>query len=200
MVEGFVDLKIDGSYIRELILVPSQRVRMSLLRGPQSKNERQVALEYNLQFDKLQGFRINLQAKPWLETKSHNLLLDSDYLISHASVEGTEKTKAISGRGEHKVYHFQINCNEGNIDIIAENFTVSFIDEIPYFGSFHGMESQRANSGIQFSAETRQEPKLKCAFCGREQFEVSKIIAGLTANICSECVETCSELIAEQSE
>ena len=37
-----------------------------------------------------------------------------------------------------------------------------------------------------------------CSFCGKEQHEVKKLVAGLSVFICDECVELCSGIIAEE--
>ena len=39
-----------------------------------------------------------------------------------------------------------------------------------------------------------EKPKY-CNFCGKTEAEVSKLIAGATANICNECVELCNDII-----
>lgn len=44
----------------------------------------------------------------------------------------------------------------------------------------------------------KEEPTLKCSFCGRGQEEVRKLIAGPTVYICDECVELCNEIIADE--
>jgi ATP-dependent Clp protease ATP-binding subunit ClpX len=38
--------------------------------------------------------------------------------------------------------------------------------------------------------------KCYCSFCGKDQTEVFKMIAGPNVFICDECVELCSELVA----
>jgi ATP-dependent Clp protease ATP-binding subunit ClpX len=40
---------------------------------------------------------------------------------------------------------------------------------------------------------------MECSFCGKREAAVAKIIAGAAANICDECVATCSKLIIEQT-
>ena len=46
-----------------------------------------------------------------------------------------------------------------------------------------------------------EEPQLSsCSFCGKEQHEVKKLVAGLSVFICDECVELCSGIIAEERE
>ncbi len=44
----------------------------------------------------------------------------------------------------------------------------------------------------------KQNEKLKCSFCGKEQKEVRKLIAGPTVYICDECVNLCNEIMAEE--
>jgi hypothetical protein len=41
---------------------------------------------------------------------------------------------------------------------------------------------------------------LRCSFCNKDQFEVRKLIAGPAATICDECVEVCTEILAEDSD
>ncbi len=50
---------------------------------------------------------------------------------------------------------------------------------------------------------TRQDEgveKLICSFCGKTQKEVKKLIAGPAVYICDECINLCSEIIAEEYE
>ncbi len=42
--------------------------------------------------------------------------------------------------------------------------------------------------------------KLRCSFCGKDQREVRKLIAGPTVYICDECIELCNDIIAEDYE
>jgi ATP-dependent Clp protease ATP-binding subunit ClpX len=44
----------------------------------------------------------------------------------------------------------------------------------------------------------KDEEVLKCSFCGKEQDEVKKLIAGPTVYICNECIELCNEIIADE--
>jgi ATP-dependent Clp protease ATP-binding subunit ClpX len=46
----------------------------------------------------------------------------------------------------------------------------------------------------------KHNTSLKCSFCGREQSEVRKLIAGPTVYICDECVGLCNEIMAEEME
>ncbi len=43
-----------------------------------------------------------------------------------------------------------------------------------------------------------ENKQLKCSFCGKTQEQVKKLIAGPGVYICDECVELCTEIIAEE--
>jgi ClpX C4-type zinc finger len=44
-----------------------------------------------------------------------------------------------------------------------------------------------------------EEPQLSCcSFCGKEQHEVRKLVAGPSVFICDECVELCKGIVAEE--
>jgi ATP-dependent Clp protease ATP-binding subunit ClpX len=40
---------------------------------------------------------------------------------------------------------------------------------------------------------------LFCSFCGKNQKEVTKLIAGPAVYICDECIQLCSEIIEEET-
>ena len=40
---------------------------------------------------------------------------------------------------------------------------------------------------------------LFCSFCGKNQKEVKKLIAGPTVFVCDECVELCMDIIKEDT-
>ncbi|HDD0313167.1 TPA: ATP-dependent Clp protease ATP-binding subunit ClpX [Staphylococcus aureus] len=42
------------------------------------------------------------------------------------------------------------------------------------------------------------EENLKCSFCGKDQDQVKKLIAGSGVYICNECIELCSEIVEEE--
>jgi len=48
--------------------------------------------------------------------------------------------------------------------------------------------------------ETGGSATLKCSFCGKNQNDVRKLIAGPTVYICDECIELCNDIIAEEWE
>jgi hypothetical protein len=41
---------------------------------------------------------------------------------------------------------------------------------------------------------------LTCSFCGKNQNEVRKLIAGPSVHICNECVELCDDIVSEEVE
>lgn len=41
-----------------------------------------------------------------------------------------------------------------------------------------------------------KEKELHCSFCGKEQKEVDKLIAGTSGYICNECIELCHDMLA----
>ncbi|HBM73950.1 MAG TPA: ATP-dependent Clp protease ATP-binding subunit ClpX [Clostridiaceae bacterium] len=49
-------------------------------------------------------------------------------------------------------------------------------------------------------AKFDEKKQLKCSFCGKSQDQVRRLIAGPGVYICDECIELCSEIIAEEFE
>lgn len=51
------------------------------------------------------------------------------------------------------------------------------------------------------SPKASVDRELRCSFCGKRESEVERVIAGPSPNaICSECVELCVEILAEERE
>jgi ATP-dependent Clp protease ATP-binding subunit ClpX len=48
-------------------------------------------------------------------------------------------------------------------------------------------------------ASSDSKNTLYCSFCGKNQHEVRKLIAGPTVFICDECVELCKDIIREDN-
>ena len=46
--------------------------------------------------------------------------------------------------------------------------------------------------------DTKEQNKLHCSFCGKNQDEVKKLIAGPSVYICNECVDLCNDIIEEE--
>ena len=47
-------------------------------------------------------------------------------------------------------------------------------------------------------AKYDEKKQLKCSFCGKNQDQVKRLIAGPGVYICDECIELCSEIIADE--
>lgn len=45
----------------------------------------------------------------------------------------------------------------------------------------------------------RRASDVRCSFCGKPQEKVRRLIAGPGVYICNECVELCSEVLADDS-
>jgi ClpX C4-type zinc finger len=58
-----------------------------------------------------------------------------------------------------------------------------------------GADPPQVSPGPRLSLES-----IRCSFCGKRGDEVDAIVAGSTPSlaICNECVDLCSEIIAEQ--
>jgi ATP-dependent protease Clp ATPase subunit len=46
--------------------------------------------------------------------------------------------------------------------------------------------------------DTASHEALTCSFCAKSQFDVAKLVAGPGVYICNECVELCTQIIAEE--
>ena len=46
--------------------------------------------------------------------------------------------------------------------------------------------------------ESSDNQKLTCSFCGKNQEDVKKLIAGPSVYICDECVDLCNDIIEEE--
>ena len=47
-------------------------------------------------------------------------------------------------------------------------------------------------------SKNEEKRQLKCSFCGKNQEQVRRLIAGPDVYICDECIELCSEIIEEE--
>lgn len=42
-----------------------------------------------------------------------------------------------------------------------------------------------------------QSIRINCSFCGRQDHETARMVAGPTVYICSECIENCADILAD---
>lgn len=121
----FAQLNIDGALISELKVEPSKKLLMTLLQRQQDDNKRLIQAEYDLQFNSVRDFRIEVQSEPWLQVVSHAVFPESEYLSE--SVKRTDLDVQSA-----KLFHFEIIFAQGRLDIIARGFSFSLFNEIPY--------------------------------------------------------------------
>ena len=63
-------------------------------------------------------------------------------------------------------------------------------------------ETLKSAFGGQWESQVPQfaeDNKLSCAFCGKNQNEVRKLIAGHSMHICDECVGACNEILTKEN-
>ena len=48
------------------------------------------------------------------------------------------------------------------------------------------------------NTENNEDKLLYCSFCGKNQNEVRKLIAGPSVYICNECIDLCNDIIKEE--
>lgn len=65
-------------------------------------------------------------------------------------------------------------------------------------GGSAGDGDQLEDSASRFADDDASQ-LLRCSFCDRDQNEVRKLIAGPSVFICDECVEVCSDIIADDN-
>jgi hypothetical protein len=126
--EDFNNLPIDNSYIIEIFIHTHKVLVLDVIGGPfdlPASVTGKVCRIYRLEFGQLRNFRLGVHADPWLDIISHTCPAESDFLDSY-------RKKA--GLNEELVFHFQIVCSEGTIDIIAAEFSSSLKEEMPHVG------------------------------------------------------------------
>lgn len=133
-MKAFNSLKIRGSYVNELQIEQSKKIRMTLFKTPQSltretiESEDLKTEEYDLQFNKLRLFTIFIKPTYILAVKDTKAFKISTYLTNYRKMvkEGIVPFE----KGEN-VYHFRMIFDEGNLDIIAHDFSLSLVHEYP---------------------------------------------------------------------
>jgi len=166
---------------------------MNLVGPAPGPEERQVVQEKILQFGGLKRFRLRLDAQPWLEVKTHEVLPDSEYLKNY--IDEVAQDSSLNHETASSVHHFKIVCDEGEIDIIAETVVISLIDEIPFIAHAGVPEMARAETEGEVESKYLAGKELICSFCGNPQSDFATIIKAATANICGECVEKCRTIL-----
>ena len=58
---------------------------------------------------------------------------------------------------------------------------------------------ERWDKNVEIPELLEKEKEIRCSFCGKEQAEVKKIIAGPNVFICDECVGICNQVLESDS-
>src|SRR5262245_9433763 len=101
MRDNFLQLQIDQSFIGRFAFKTSTTFALNIFRGPSKKTDRQVVEEFRLEFTGVKRLRLELDANPWLEIKSHRILTKSDFLCDYAGASS-------SAVDQSEVHHFEI--------------------------------------------------------------------------------------------
>ena len=134
VMKKFNSLKIRNSYVNELQIEQSKKIRMTLFKTSQSltrdaiESEDLKTEEYNLQFNKLRLFTIYIKPTYILEVKDTKVFKKSTYLTSYRKLV---KEGIVPFEKGETVYHFRLIFDEGNLDIIAHDFSLSLVHEYP---------------------------------------------------------------------
>ena len=126
MTEDFDSLPIDRSYITEVFIKPDKTISLRVIGGPfrsASSITGEVCRIYEVEFERLGSFKVNVHAGPWLEVVSHSRLAVSEFLDCYSG-------RVESGVGA--VFHYQIVCHEGTLDVLAGGFKCSLKEELPF--------------------------------------------------------------------
>jgi hypothetical protein len=57
-----------------------------------------------------------------------------------------------------------------------------------------GIDTHILGDVAEVSGDITDRPQLRCTFCGKNQLEVNRLIAGPANYICNECVDLCVEI------
>lgn len=115
--DEFNALDIDGAAIVSLAVNPPKKIDLRIFTFPSGK-------EYFLNFFKIAGFQVNLEALPSEKIISHGVFLESIFL---------QRVKQQNNINLNDIKHYQFNYEKGFIDIAAEGFICSLIWESDNF-------------------------------------------------------------------
>lgn len=134
MLERFKELELKGAYVRDVMLSLNRKLLLNLMVPPSNSDEsHKLTKSYDVQFNKIADFEINVSAAPWLEVLSHDALARSS-LIDRVEARGKKGHR--HGSPPHgPLYHFKIVFDEGSLEVVAETCTISLIEELPAFSN-----------------------------------------------------------------
>lgn len=134
MVEVFRNLKMKGAYVRDMMVSPRKKFLLGVMipHVDRSEGTLQTTRSYDVQFNKVADFEINVSAAPWLEILSQDVLSSSSLIDRFVA---REQGRASTNMLHTPLHHFRIVFDEGQVDVLAETCTVSLVEELPAFDS-----------------------------------------------------------------
>jgi len=133
-MKEFNSLMIRGSYVNELQIVQSKKIRITIFKTAQNliretiESEDLKTEEYDLQFNKLRLFTIFIKPTYILAVKDTKAYKLSAYLTNYRKMV---KEGIVPFEKGESVYHFRMIFDEGNLDIIDHDFSLSLVHEYP---------------------------------------------------------------------
>lgn len=123
-------LPLSGSVVRELIFVPQRKFELNVQTAPFLDSHRGIHVSqiYEIKFARIGHLTIDIEAKIWLELTSVTVHRESDFLESYTQDKSKYRDLL---RQKENMKHINLVFEEGCIDLIAGDVTVTLIDEMP---------------------------------------------------------------------
>ena len=126
-VNTFNQLDLTGGIITEIELIPQKRLFFNLHLLSSMAIGAQRGKIYDLQFNKIFGYDVELNSAQAIIT-SNRSLKRSKLLASIKREKDVVFSQQIN---KDFLRHFKITTNVGSIDVVAESFSLSLIWELP---------------------------------------------------------------------
>jgi hypothetical protein len=124
-LDDLLQMDLNNCFVKHIHLRVGKSCALSLLHGPVSRNGQDVTEELDIEFSQLIAVIADLRMEPWLEILDHELLEQSTYL-QEKDFKEAEKLDP---------FHFRFRCDEGELDIIARQFSFISRQETPFFAT-----------------------------------------------------------------
>ena len=117
----FCDLEIDGALVTELLIESYTKLSLNLLMEPVNLMSKEAMKRNDLIFFRLFHFRTDLQFIEYPRVTSHVCFDDSELLNEYRN----HLKKAPPALKDIALYHFKLQCAEGSLEFIAEDFCIA---------------------------------------------------------------------------
>lgn len=121
----FEDLNLTNGIVQQIGVLPGKKITITVivLHGEGNKG---VHKTYELYFSKVLDFKLNLAFLPNLKIEKQTINLSSTYLQDVVSKPLETSSKYDLG----KIRHFNIVFNEGELDVLSEEFVPMLLSEV----------------------------------------------------------------------